>query len=225
MTIVKTVKEVVAKQLKSTRPHVTVRGNEVTYADDLSKWIHLRRSVSHESGGLLPDPIDKKDVETILEAAHWAPNHGRTEPWRFVVFTGEGRKELGEIFAASYKVGYHLSPKNKVYSAEREEFMRDQVWNVPVWISLGMQPDPNRPEWEELAAVSCAVQNAWLTATSLGLNTFWASGVAATHENTARALGLEPPGKVLGFLYLAKHKGKQPKGSRTSWRKKVVWKE
>lgn len=36
-------------------------------------------------------------LEQMLEAANWAPTHGRTEPWRFVVLSGEGLQEMISI--------------------------------------------------------------------------------------------------------------------------------
>lgn len=33
-------------------------------------------------------------VEQILEAANWAPTHGRTEPWRFVVLSPTALQEM-----------------------------------------------------------------------------------------------------------------------------------
>ena len=39
-------------------------------------------------------------VEQLCELAQWAPNHKRTWPWRFALFTGNGRARLGEAFAA-----------------------------------------------------------------------------------------------------------------------------
>merc|ERR1719336_2400182 len=32
--------------------------------------------------------IKKTELETILEAANWAPTHFKTEPWRYVVYQG-----------------------------------------------------------------------------------------------------------------------------------------
>lgn len=29
--------------------------------------------------------MSREAVETLLDAANWAPCHGKTEPWRFVV--------------------------------------------------------------------------------------------------------------------------------------------
>ena len=41
----------------------------------------------------------------MLEAANWAPTHGRTEPWRFVVL---GRQAQEEMIDVTLKVHRHL---------------------------------------------------------------------------------------------------------------------
>ena len=33
-------------------------------------------------------------LEQMLEAANWAPTHGRTEPWRFVVLGADALQEM-----------------------------------------------------------------------------------------------------------------------------------
>lgn len=38
-------------------------------------------------------PLDPSALQRMLEAASWAPSHGRTDPWRFVVFQGPQGKE------------------------------------------------------------------------------------------------------------------------------------
>ena len=32
--------------------------------------------------------IKKTELETILEAANWAPTHNKTEPWRYIIYQG-----------------------------------------------------------------------------------------------------------------------------------------
>ena len=39
-------------------------------------------------------------VEQLCELASWAPNHKKTWPWRFALFTGNGRNRLGETMVA-----------------------------------------------------------------------------------------------------------------------------
>lgn len=62
---------------------------------DVIEAIRTRRSV----GKVKPDPVDTKLIEEMLESAVWAPNHYHTEPWRFFVMVGEGRRALGRVYA------------------------------------------------------------------------------------------------------------------------------
>lgn len=36
-------------------------------------------------------------IEAMLEAANWAPTHGRTEPWRFVVLGRQAQEEMIDL--------------------------------------------------------------------------------------------------------------------------------
>ena len=65
-------------------------------ADELGRLIRARRTTKL----LDPDtPVDPTVIEELCALATWAPNHKRTEPWRFAVFTGDGRRVLGETIA------------------------------------------------------------------------------------------------------------------------------
>jgi nitroreductase len=179
--------------------------------------IRTRRSINQAF--LRPDPVATHIIEEMLEAAMYAPSHGRTDPWRFTVFTGESRRALGETLAASYKLG---TPEEK-YKLENETAQRERVWLAPVWMSIGLQPSGKFPEWEEVAAVSCAVQNMNLVAASYGLGCYWTSGMVTLHENTVKFVGLESPAKTLGFLYIGYPKETYPPSSQKEWRGKVTW--
>ena len=60
--------------------------------DATLELIKRRRSVFPKdfSGQRVP----RAALEQCLEAANWAPTHGKTEPWRFVVFEGDGIASL-----------------------------------------------------------------------------------------------------------------------------------
>ncbi len=51
-----------------------------------------------------PGP-DADQLQTILQAALRAPDHGRLRPWRFVVISGDRRAALGECFQRSLQHG------------------------------------------------------------------------------------------------------------------------
>ena len=53
--------------------------------------IKNRRTIKPKE--FLNKEIPRNVIEDILESANWAPNHGRTEPWRLTVFSGKGITE------------------------------------------------------------------------------------------------------------------------------------
>ena len=67
----------------------------------LSEIILSRRSSKPASfnGAKIEDEI----ITNLLNLAHWAPTHGRTEPWRFKVYAGNGVATFCEAHAALYK--------------------------------------------------------------------------------------------------------------------------
>jgi nitroreductase len=179
--------------------------------------IATRRSFSLKE--IAPGPIDRHLVERMLEAANWAPSHGKTEPWRFVVYSGAARRIIGDAFGAAFR---QLNPEQPAGSAG-ERAQCDRVWQAPVWIALGMRPDPKMPEWEELIAVGSAVQNMQLMAGALGLASKWTSGACATHAHVAGVVGFTPETRLLGFLYVGRPAVPWPTGQRRPLAEKVRW--
>src|SRR5688572_29889726 len=69
--------------------------------EQVNELIRQRRSVFPEdyTGEVISDEI----VRQILENGRWATTHKLAEPWRFVVFTGDGIKALAKAQADLYK--------------------------------------------------------------------------------------------------------------------------
>jgi nitroreductase len=169
--------------------------------------IRTRRSFGLKD--VSPEPIDLALIEKMLESANWAPSHGKTEPWRFVVYSGDGRKVVSEAFGAAYR---DLNQGER-YKAAGEQAQSDRAWQAPVWIALGMLPDPKMPEWEELIAFGSAVQNAQLMA----------SGEVAIHPLVAEAVGYAPDIRLFGFLYVGRPAIDWPTGQRRPLAEKIRW--
>jgi nitroreductase len=176
---------------------------------------------------LKEDVIDPVILRQALESANWAPSNGDTEPWRFTVFTGESRKELGEVFAEAYKQD---AESDGDFRPETHQAMLERGTDAPVWISIGMEPG-RRPdgslamtEEDENMAVACAVQNLHLVLTAHGLVGMWHSKGSSVHPHTAKYLGLEAPSRLLGFFWAGYPKVEWPEGERGPWEDKVVWK-
>ena len=117
--------------------------------------------------------VDREDIEFMLEMANLAPTHKLTEPWRFKVIQGKALDRLG-VFMAQH---YRSSVEAEHFSQWKYDKPIDKCSKASAVILICIQRDPleSIPEWEELAAVSCAVENLWLTASALGLGGYWSS--------------------------------------------------
>lgn len=60
--------------------------------EEINRLIKSRRSVFVDQ--FSEQKIEKKIIHQLLENANWAPSHGKTEPWRFFVFSGKGLKKF-----------------------------------------------------------------------------------------------------------------------------------
>lgn len=182
--------------------------------------IRERRSI----GKVKDEPIPREQIEKILEAATWAPSHFQTEPWRFFVLTGEGRRPLGEVLAeiAAEKMDDPSTEANQA-RLEREKV---KPFRAPVVIAVAASPQVDNPkviESEELAATAAAIQNMLLAAHALGLGAIWRTGAAAYHPKIKELFGLEAKDHMLGFIYLGYPDMDPPRKERTPYQEKTVW--
>jgi nitroreductase len=180
--------------------------------------IASRRSVKPDR--FTGEVIEDDRIMEAIRAANWAPTHGLTEPWRFVVFTGKGKLELLQFIN---KLDEEINGFNEVRQKKRSETF-NQISHI---IAIGMKrgENPKIPELEELLAVAMAVQNFWLAAEELGFGGYWSTGELAFTDQLRAFIGLSPGDKSLGFFYAGIPKEERPQGRRmSSAESKVVWK-
>ncbi len=168
--------------------------------------------------------VDRDLILSLLEDAHWAPTHGLTQPWRFHVFTSpEARAELGSALVEIYDT---LTPESVRDDAKRAKLVAGPE-RAPVVIVLLARIDPKGkiPEWEELAAVSCAAQNLMLSAHEHGLGSFWSTPPAACSPEFVQWLGLDGTHRALGLLYLGRPLAGNPppRSKRSPLAERVRW--
>lgn len=187
--------------------------------EEINRLIRNRRSVfpkQFAEGKKVDDSI----IEQILKNATWAPNHGNTEPWKFIVFTGEGLQKLASFQAELYKQEAGENFKEATYkNLSTNPLLASHV------IALCLKRDPAKkfPEQEEIAAVSCAVQNMYLTTSAYGLGGYWTTG-GVTYKPSAKSFfGLGDDDKLLGFFYLAHVAVPSPDSKRKPLSEKVEW--
>ena len=190
-------------------------------AAQATELIRNRRSVYPAQ--YTSEPVDDAIIKEMLENANWAPTHKLTEPWRFVVFKGEGLKKLAVFQAELYK---KVSQQKGTFN----EATYDKLGKNPLMcshvIGIGMKREEKAslPIEEEISAVAMAVQNMYLTATAHGIGCYWGSGGVTYYEEAKEFFGLGPDDKFLGFLFVGNVKdGFEPQGRRKPIEEKVTW--
>ena len=180
----------------------------------------MKYSVS-ELGGVISDrrSIQPKDLsaravhrdilEQLVRNAVWAPTHGMTQPWRFIVFTGEGRERLSAFLGAEYT---RITPPEKFMPRKHENHVQRPL-QAPAIIALGVARDPNRKisaMEEQFAMVRSSVSASGYSSTGAGMRTF---------------LGLGDEDSCLGLFYIGYPAVEWPKGYRKPWTEFVKWEE
>ena len=188
--------------------------------EDITRLIKERRT--HPTRFFNDKEVPKELIRQLLENGNWAPNHKKTEPWRFIVYSGEGR----EKFVAEVKDTLEQAQQNGAdVPADKVNKFALHFRKAPVAIAIvaNLDAEHRLPEWEEMAAVSMAVQNIWLSATAAGLSAFWATPPFI--NLLGNPLDLKPNQKSMGFLFLGYANRPFPANGRESIEDKIVWKD
>ena len=155
--------------------------------------------LGRNSASRLTDPAPAgAQREQIFAAALRAPDHGRLQPWRFLVVEGHARQRLGEVLANA------IQRYRPDVTAEELAKLRANPLRAPLVVVLAAHivPHPKVPELEQLLSVGCAAQNMLLAAHALGFAGMWRTGKITYTAELREELGLSDEERVLGFLYL-----------------------
>lgn len=182
-------------------------------SQDLFEIIKSRRAVTPPMYS--QENISQEELNLILESANWAPNHRRTEPWRFIVLEKEALDRFGKFMLEKYK---EATPEEE-RSERKMKGIIDKCLNSNKIILINVKTSGLVPEWEELAATAMAVQNMWLMCTSMNIGSYWSSPstIAKMHE----FVELEENESCYGIFYMGKMKAELFDGSRKPIEDKV----
>lgn len=147
------------------------------------------------NGQLIPD----EQIMQLLELADWAPSHGLTEPWRFIVYPSDKVKDFCTAHASLYKEHTnHELFSTAVY--EKLAHQGDTASHIIVCI-MQRGHKPKIPVLEEIAATSAAIEHILLGAESLGISTIWSTGGMAHHPSMKALFSLNEEDIIMGVIY------------------------
>jgi nitroreductase len=144
-----------------------------------------------------PGP-SQDELENILTSAIRVPDHGKLAPWRFIVYRGEVRATLGDVFLSlALEADADLTDAAK--QAERARFTRAPL--VVAVVSTAA-PHVKIPEWEQVLSAGAVCLNMLMAANAAGYVANWRTEWIAYDERALAALGVEPGEKVAGFIHI-----------------------
>ncbi len=143
---------------------------------------------------MAPGP-DAGQLSAILAAAARVPDHGKLNPWRFVVI--DNRAAFADALMAIYLAG-----KPDAGRLEREAVTQFAT-QAPCLVVVIASPKPSHiPAWEQELSVGAACQNLCLAAHAHGFVANWLTGWAAYDDKVLALLGGAVAERIAGFFFI-----------------------
>lgn len=171
------------------------------------EFLESRRS---RPAKLLNTPVpNREELKRILTIAARTPDHGKLEPWRFLVLEKQALARLaGTLPARGEALG--LAPEKVAKSVE--EYARSELAVVVV---ASPKPSEKIPEIEQTLSAGAACMQLLNAALAAGWGANWLSGWAS-HDADWREqhLGLMPHEWIAGIIHLGTEKNPPPERPR-----------
>lgn len=165
---------------------------------ELLNIIRMRRSVRVYKTG----KVTESQLETILEAARWAPSGANTQPWEFVITRDkEKMKRVRQVYAEEWKQRKLEDP------VHYKGLKKDYVGDVSVLVLVCGDPrtmevylttrQPGDREKLFQASVANAVEHLMLMAAGMGFGTVWVSVRQEVEADLRKLFNVPQPLRLL----------------------------
>ena len=163
----------------------------------------LRSRRSHPPALLTgPGPDDAALTELLTLAAR-VPDHGKLEPWRFIVLRDPALTRLAPLVAeASAAAG------NTPETAQKH----GDAFRVPVVVAVVFTPvtSDKVPEWEQFLSAGAVCLGLVNAALASGYGASWLTGVASAPDFARAHLGLTGDERIAGFIHIGNRRDAPP---------------
>lgn len=159
-------------------------------------WLAGRRS----NGRMTDEPVPAGVLAQALQAALWAPDHRRLQPWRFQVIQGEARAQLANVLEAAQRA------QDPDVSASQLGKIRLQPWRAPVLVVAILQPVAHDkvPHVEQVLSMGAAIENFLLMIEAQGYHAMWRTGLLVDTPVVREAFGLTGAAQICGIIYVGR---------------------
>jgi len=183
---------------------------------DALAFLQTRRSRPAKTLGL-PVPTHA-ELAPLLTAAARTPDHGKLEPWRFIVIEGAAMTRIAGVAGAR---GEALGLHPEQIAKGRSQFDQGNLAVVVVECQKPSEKIPPLEQTYSAGAVCLALLNAALAA---GWGANWLSGWAShDREFMTQAFGLEPNERIAGIIHIGTETSAPPERPRPELESITTW--
>ncbi len=161
---------------------------------DALRLLQKRVSVSK----LVAPVPSQADLEQAFAAAVRAADHGKLQPWRFLVIEAEGLALLSDVFVTAVR---NVNPEVSPAVVEKAQKMPGRAPMIIVAIAC-TQENPGVPRQEQIIACGCATQNLINALFIQGYGAIWRSGDMTINPHVKEQLHIAVNEEIIGFVYV-----------------------
>jgi len=134
------------------------------------------------------------ELDDLIRLAARVPDHGKLNPWRFVVMEGAPKAQLVERLA-----GLAESQDNPT----KAKAALAKLSSPPTTVMVVFSPKPPvKPLWEQELSAGAVCMSLLIAAEAMGLGANWITDWYAYDEAARPWLGLNEGEQVAGFIHL-----------------------
>ncbi|MBL4873396.1 MAG: nitroreductase [Rhodobacteraceae bacterium] len=165
----------------------------------------------------LPVPTHA-ELSPILTAAARSPDHGKLEPWRFIVLEGHALQRLAEDVV---KRGPQLGVEGDKLEKARRQFADA---GLVVAVVSSPVPSPKVPEIEQILSAGAVCLSMLNAALASGWGANWLTGWMASDRSFLRhGLSLSKSEFVAGFIHIGTERIAPPERPRPDIQAITTW--
>lgn len=157
-------------------------------AEQVMELIKSRRSVRKFSD----KPVEREDIDKILEAGRWAPSGTNNQPWRFVVVEDQALKDKIAQFSKYGPI----------------------IKGAPVAIPVFIHTPSMYNDTKDHQAMGACLQTMLLMAHGLGLGAVWLGEILKRGDEVRKALEVGEEYELMAVVALGWPGEGSPKSSR-----------
>jgi nitroreductase len=171
----------------------------MTQLNDRSSLLAFLKSRKSASAKSMKTPgPDAAQLAEILAIASRIPDHGKLAPWRFIIFEGDARGQVGQHFARRW------AELNPAHGEESLSFQAGFFSRAPVVVAVVSTAAPHVkiPVWEQQMSAGAVCFNLVLAAQALGFDAQWQTDWVVYDAATKAVMGIDSHENVAGLIYI-----------------------